>query len=68
MLILFGSILKLRAQDNVENFLLDQILHDVRELSRCLGRSVDDIFVLLHDILHNVRKNTVRNEYNITFF
>ncbi|XP_076818192.1 E3 ubiquitin-protein ligase rnf213-alpha-like [Clavelina lepadiformis] len=51
------------SQQDVNTFLLRQIHKDFKDLSTCLGRSVDDTFIIMHQILHRMRLTNVAN-YN----
>ncbi|KAK3585576.1 hypothetical protein CHS0354_036763 [Potamilus streckersoni] len=45
------------AEDMVSQFLWQHIEHDLDDLHRALGKSLDDIFITLHSILSDIMEN-----------
>jgi len=41
---------------DVKEFLMAQLTKDLEQVAQCTGKSVDDTIILMHHILHNMRK------------
>ncbi len=51
-----ARLIKPRPPEPVAEFLIAHLLLNLRQISECLGRSEDDVVVLLHQIIENLAK------------
>ena len=47
------------------DFLFDEILFDLREISKLIGCSIDDAYMLMHFVFNGMRTTQVRQQFEI---
>ncbi|XP_078487856.1 E3 ubiquitin-protein ligase rnf213-alpha-like [Ciona intestinalis] len=55
-------MVKVKSKEEAQDFLVQHVYNDMRNLATCLGRSIDDAFIMMHQIVHKFRTYNAGNQ------